>query len=590
MERMEQSVMQAERFGDIPELRRTPLSARGLVAFGQYVAPADDDQLRGQHGIYGAAAGLEILAGAVRRNHLMRPETQPGVGPAEEWRRQLLGTWLFLQHQLMPGDSRPPAEHFHLVLRQSQVLRALSAADESFGVTTLAAAEHEVPPTEAITPNDEGDQRAPDARRFDRAAETRSEPRPAIRRATDVAADIADASLLAEENSRVDEWEPELGEPDRDTPATGDLRLPAQEGHPERPNAAEYAADILRRFHRDASTANRLFAQRLLEELERCRVLDLPAVELPPEIVSRIAPVSGYKFASTSDDLPARSSHWAFLEAATLVAVMRCAWTRGAFIREQDMGRYWTVRDTALLYEYVRWALEDVNKDVDFRVGLFAGWALLHLDPDAFNEGAQQGRHLGTLHMGEPDFLEQGFGVTRSLSMDQDERQSLRQALRKAVIDVLREPVRHADLHVPYFFKDRPDGVINYRQEHFVVPTVAILLSLLARTGDGMLFRPSAWRLVDSVLLSLEKEPIEVVTGQISDANGTVNFAYLHEALGELHDVCKRNGARSLLWRLRTASRSPFAVLRDSLRRHARGTALGIVLGVSANFLYDWIK
>jgi hypothetical protein len=478
--RLENEVMAADRVARVPPERQTARSQPGLIAFGQYVSRAMAGE--GQYGVYGSAAGLEILASLAGK-----PVER------ERWRTLLLGDWLYLQHELFPDEPLQPAEQHALVLREAQVLRALASVRSTF--------HEEVTRSPKSPPSD----------------------------------------------------------------------------------ADEYARAIRSSEQWGSGAGDVLFAARMLEELGRSRELRLE-VELSEQTLAGAKTVPGYRFASNSPDSPIRDLHWAFHESAVLSALVRCSWC--GLVTDDDFADLWSLEDTRFLFRWTKEVLADPRRG-EFRVALFAGWALSHLDPHCFGTNAvEQGRRLRNLHVEPPDDWHTSQ-LQRTVGLTETEFQQLGGLLSRAVRAALADPLRRSDLHVPYFYRVTTGTEVHWRQEHFVVPTVPIMLSLVARYDERLLFTPALSTLLNSVVSALSKAPNDVVTGQGSDANGSVNMTYLHESLGEVHDRCLQIACRRSIWRAASVMARPLpssdAIQTQGLKlsgSFAVGVASGLVVAL----------
>jgi hypothetical protein len=484
--RLEHEVMDAER--QATRLRPTGGPPR-LVAFGQYVTQVPSG--RGQHGIYGSAAGLEILAS------LAQPPGDPG-----RWRRLLLGDLLYLQDRLFPEEGDPPAQQYTLVLRQAQVIRALASAERAF--------------KDAVSP-------------------------------VLVQRGLADRSGAA----------------------------------PQAPDEADaYATEIVQSDHLRHGVSLGPFVAHMVEALGRSSETHLK-VDVSDAVRQGADLIAGYRFAADSDDTPVRGSHWAFHQAAVLTCLIRASWAK--LIDDATLRSLWSGRDTDALFAWSTEILRDEG-NAEARVAMFAGWALLHLDPRSFRAIGRDRPPLRHLHVAPPDGWYAGAGVAREWGLNTEQRDRLQSCLLDATRSALGDPVRQFDLHVPYFYAlDKHERVV-WRQEHFVVATVPLMLALTARCDDRLLFDKRLLTLVDAILHSFKSAPSRVVTGQGSDANGTVNMVYLHEALAEIHDACERLAAERWLVRFYTRVRRPFPAAADALRAHGVKMASSFLTGLAVAF------
>lgn len=567
LERIEDLVLRSER----------KVEPGGEVAFGQYIAPPDGSEKQGQYGIFGTAAGLEILASSVRRKNWLPAAI--ASGQAAIWRRQVLGSWLHLQRRLVPVDGSP-APQSELVLRQAQVLRSLVAIDDIFvetvGVAGADSPAASFPPTEL--------------------ARATSTERVAATRAT-----LTEA-VVTLTGQPPDEETPNPQSQDADASASGELEAPMLlAGAPAGTDSASFAAAIeeLRLTWPEwaVAKANHAFANAILRELKKSREESI-ILKVSNRPRPGINAVPGYRFASTSDYKPGRRQSWAFHQAAVLSALLRANWSN--FISLEAAAEFWSPADASLLFDYATDALSTA-KDEDFRVGLFAAWSLLHLDQQAFDRSPMQGERLEFQHTRTPDHQFSHFGVTRG-QLEPDEIEKLRVIARAAAKVTLRDQLLQTDLHEPFFYRiNRSDADAGlgedddfsqsrYRQEHFVVPTTPILLSIIARTDDTLLVLPAAQELLQRIANALSPADVEhVVPGQPSGANGMVNMAYLHEALCEIHDAFMRLAGRSWGSRLWMVVRYPVAVVAHALQRRAVALLSGIAIGAGGSIVGDWL-
>jgi hypothetical protein len=186
------------------------------------------------------------------------------------------------------------------------------------------------------------------------------------------------------------------------------------------------------------------------------------------------------------------------------------------------------------------------------------------------------------LHTNRADISD--IEMLRPVSLSDDLARRLRHALTAAVRRVLTAPLLRGDLHFAYFYRldgvgGPPDADDRYRQEHFVVPTVPILLSLVSRLDDRLLFRRQVSELISSVTQALLAKPTpRVVPQQPSGANGTVNMVYLHDALAEIHDELRHTASLSRSKRaalLLRERRPPATILNNGWTTMTVGVALG---------------
>jgi hypothetical protein len=409
-----------------------PAAGESCLAFGQWVgAPEEKATRHGQHGIYGTAAGIEILAG--------------GEGPDGE-DVIISEAWTYLGWKLGRGGGRK--RQFYIVLRQAMVLRALGALDWAIGNWEAA---------------------------------------PAI-------------------------------------PPAGVHEL-----------AGELLAELKVAKEKDEGGAVSLW-------------VDWPSGDGPD------TSVLGYRFASRSPDAPPLATTWAFHQAAVLNAVTICS--RAKLTAEADS---FLVDDHAkTLVAWCNHILGATEPDpVAVRVALFAGWSVLGLDH------GQDRDHR--------DHMAKMFDAIAA-----SERQKLRQGLERAVRRMLREEALQTDLHLPFLYRlpedppERREGnpellpgslrepptaeeeaeEVEYRQEHLVVPTVPILLSVVARLEGPVRFDHRYLDLLQTVTISLADGVPPVVPAQPTAANGTVNLAYLRSALSEVSKSLERIAEESFGWRL----------------------------------------
>ena len=247
--------------------------------------------------------------------------------------------------------------------------------------------------------------------------------------------------------------------------------------------------------------------------------------------------VLGYRFASKSPDAPRLATTWAFHQAAVLNAItvcFRCGLAPGP-------DRYLVGRHVKTLVQWCNHILGAGDPDpVAVRVALFAGWSVLGLDHE---QRPDRRDHMGKMFEAVPA----------------SQRQKLQQGLERAVHRTLREEALQTDLHLPFLYRlpeAARDGVEDdieeeeYRQEHLVVPTVPILLSLVARLKGPLRFDQRYLDLLQTVTISLTTSTPPVVPAQPTAANGTVNLAYLRSALGEVEKSLDDIAAESVGWRL----------------------------------------
>jgi hypothetical protein len=385
-------------------------------AFGQWIgAPEDKERGRGQHGIYGTAAGLEVVS----------------RGRQSEGDLKVIdGCWSYLRPRLADGPER--MRQSYIVLRQAMVLRSLSALNWTL------------------------------THRSPKVAVTGSEVR-----------------ALAEE-------------------LLGELRRAKEDEEGRGPV----------RIWVNWSSAGR-------ETTE----------------------VRGFRFASTSPDVPTFANTWAFHQAAVLTAVT-AAFRCGLLSEPED---HLVADHVATLTRWCGQVLgEDPADPVMLRVAMYAGWAIQGLP---FGQAANEE---------ERDSLAALYDA-----LEPEDRNALVKGLKGAVRSVLGDPALQTDLHLPFLYRMREDGrpvdpdvEETYRQEHLVVPTVPITISLTARLGGRLRFDRGHLALVSKVCGCLEATKPTVVPAQPTAANGTVNFAYLRVALRDVERCFGELATESLRQRL----------------------------------------
>jgi hypothetical protein len=284
-------------------------------------------------------------------------------------------------------------------------------------------------------------------------------------------------------------------------------------------------------------------AEDLLVELKRSiyRDDDGPAVRIWvnwPTAGQERTEVAGYRFASSSRDAPSFAITWAFHQAAVLNAIT--AGFRTDLLRQPED---FLVEDhVGTLLRWCNHILEDGTLDpVAVRVAMFAGWALLGLS------NGQSGNE------DEQDVLAAMFD-----SVDVVDREKLARGLKGAVRSALKDPALQTDLHLPFLYRLPEAGETGagekedrYRQEHLVVPTVPIMLSLVARLGGRLRFDGHYLNLLSAVCGCLLANRPTVVPAQPTSANGTVNFSYLRTALREVEASLHGLAGESFKERLR---------------------------------------
>jgi hypothetical protein len=300
---------------------------------------------------------------------------------------------------------------------------------------------------------------------------------------------------------------------------------------------------------------NRRLARELVAAMSACREEPLRS-ELPglSAIGGAGDTLTVFRFSSadsgTDKNLKTRPEdpvEWAYLWASFLVGITRCY--LAYFIEDEQFNELVSTEDLDQLASWAYGAVRSENPD-ELRVGLFVGWAIVQLD-ELFRERPE--RDLGNLHFG-------GIGETVDRDLHHLEarpsprwRRKLDKAMVKGAKRVIKEPALRSDLHHPYSFHIAVSsrGADKFRQDHLVVPTLPIALWLTARLQPKAFF--------DSRFQDLAKEFAEpfvdearwqnVVQGQSSTFNGTVNMNYIHEAVAELHDLARRTSARTATWR-----------------------------------------
>ncbi len=290
----------------------------------------------------------------------------------------------------------------------------------------------------------------------------------------------------------------------------------------------------------------RALAGELLEELADAKHREGDQTE-PQEVrvdwlsaMRKMEWVEGYRFASTSPDAPNLATNWAFHQAAVLNAVAAC-FERGLL---DDPAAYLTKDHVRSMVRWCNRVLGGSPPDpVAMRVALFAGCAVLGLDEHR-EGGAAHGRMAGLLER-----------------VDERERRQMDGLLRTAIREVLADPALQTDLHLPfiYRFRDERGGADvsvdhvddPYRQEHLVVPTVPTLLSLGSRLSRSLAFEHRYFDLTATVIGCLRGSNPTVVPAQATAANGTVNMAYLRNALIEVAETFDAITGKSWWWRLR---------------------------------------
>src|SRR4051794_36240025 len=68
LEGLELALMDAERHAVVGGDEGQDFGPKVVVGFGQYITQADGPNKGGQEGVYGTAAGLEILSSSIRRD------------------------------------------------------------------------------------------------------------------------------------------------------------------------------------------------------------------------------------------------------------------------------------------------------------------------------------------------------------------------------------------------------------------------------------------------------------------------------------------------------------------------------------------
>lgn len=285
--------------------------------------------------------------------------------------------------------------------------------------------------------------------------------------------------------------------------------------------------------------------------------------------------VWGYRFASKSPDAPRLATTWAFHQAAVLNAITVCF--RSGLASEPD--QYLTHEHVEKLVEWCNHVLGAGEPDpVAMRVALFAGWSVLGLDRA---QRPDQRDHMAAL-------LDAVSGA---------QRQKLERGLERAVRRTLREEALQTDLHLPFLYRLPEDGLatgdddaeeVEYRQEHLVVPTVPIVLSLVARLEGPLRFDQKYKDLLQTVTSCLTASAPTVVPAQPTAANGTVNLAYLRSALSEVAESLEHIAGESIGWRLVKRVRWR-RVIPDFFQRWYReiigaviGAVIAVALGIAA--------
>ena len=284
--------------------------------------------------------------------------------------------------------------------------------------------------------------------------------------------------------------------------------------------------------------------------------------------------VQGYRFASKSEDAPRLATIWAFHQAAVLNAIAICF--RCGLTSQPD--QYLVEHHVKTLVRWCNHVLSTEDPDpVALRVALFAGWSILGLDR---GQKPEYRDHMGRLFDDVPD----------------DHRKELKRGLERAIRSVLGEEALQTDLHLPFLYRlpdERLEGneddaqEVEYRQEHLVVPTVPIMISLVVRLEGPLRFDHRYLDLLHTVMSSLSKGAPPVVPAQPTAANGTVNLAYLRGALEEVGESLDEIAKESFGWRLVKRVRWR-RVVPDFVRRwqgEIVGALLALLLGAIAKAL-----
>jgi hypothetical protein len=344
---------------------------------------------------------------------------------------------------------------------------------------------------------------------------------------------------------------------------------------------------------------NQNLAAQVLDELQKCRVPDIPVDEYPAlrEVSEGSDALAGYSYLSGSsgspDDrltFPETPIEWAYLLGSVLVCLSRAY--LAYFLTVDDFAKYVNKADITRLARWVQKAVHSDNPD-KLRVGLFAGWSILQMDL-LFESDAD--RFLGDLHTGSTGGIVDSRVHNTDLALSAKQRRSLTSALREGARSVIDNPSLQADLHHPYSFHIAvADGKSGdpYRQDHLVVPTVPIALWLIARLDERALFDSRVETLARRVASCFEDpHNPRVAPGQSSTYNGTVNMNYLHEAVAEIHDLARRTANRSSAWRVRAAVRRPRPTWDrvSGSPKVALGFALFLVLLVGPMIAWLWGK
>lgn len=254
--------------------------------------------------------------------------------------------------------------------------------------------------------------------------------------------------------------------------------------------------------------------------------------------VAGVNQVSGFRIGSTAQAAPQPATVWAFHLASVIDAV--CFAGRCNVLTDKQMAK---LLKPEAVDQLASWTIEALRErhQVDERVALFAGWALLA---------------MGNLEC-EAAPLD-SYPAVESAAPSSDQREKLAAELAKSTRRILKKRGRRADLHHPYDYSVVDEaGTVKYFADHFVVATVPLALSTSARLSQQNLFSSGVRRNLKETLqaVTTSTRP-QVVPEQFTHRNGTVNYMYARQALVEMIYLAERARDRGLAWQVTTRVRT----------------------------------
>lgn len=238
-------------------------------------------------------------------------------------------------------------------------------------------------------------------------------------------------------------------------------------------------------------------------------------------------------YSVNDESAPRVVDEWVFTWSQVLAGISRLA--NAGLITSSDAEDVCSAASFRAFVGTVLWPKESLDLDPRFR--LMGLWALSHFD-DVTNGGPN------SVSPGRASPL-----ADSHLNVEGAKQRRLAKTIRAVARDLCSQEIALMDSWWPYSLKSSGE---EWRDDSMVVPTVPILLHLVARYHPRALAETSLLNLARQASLHRDWRDVgRARPHQLGNRNGIVNLAYYHEALSELH-IAYSNARASFSTRLKT--------------------------------------